>query len=89
MSIQVHYFAQAAESLGTTKESYDVDSIESLFKEIATRHGDNAKTVICTANGEPASWILLDLNGTLIHQGTATTLNDGDIVRLISPISGG
>jgi molybdopterin converting factor small subunit len=88
MSIQVHYFAQAAESLGKSEESFDVDSIVSLFQEIATRHGHNATTVVCTPNGEAAPWILLDVNGTLVQQRTAT-LNDGDVVRLISPISGG
>lgn len=88
--ITLEYFAQAKMAAGCEREEFDsaqVDRLDSLIEQTCARHGDSLSTILLH-EGMLAPWILVAING-VASTDRATTLEDGDVVRLVSPISGG
>ena len=88
--ITLEYFAQAKQAAGRdceTFETTDADSIEAIIQLACDRHGEALRNVL-QHDGRLAPWLLVSINGTAV-QAASTTITDGDVVRLLSPISGG
>jgi molybdopterin converting factor small subunit len=88
MSIRVTYFAQAARLIGRDTEMYEAVDLKSLLKGVYQRNGSNVENLICSSDGEPVPWILIDVDGELVRD-QHLALSPGTHVRFISPISGG
>lgn len=78
-SVTVRYFATLREERGEGEELVQTtaQSAEELYRELKTRHGFSLTTEVVrlAVNDEFASW--------------DTTLEDGDNVGLLPPVSGG
>lgn len=91
MRIDVEYSSQIRSALGTQSEQIELDdngTLALLIQTIVSIHGESAHQVLCDENGSLNKWILADRSGKLLRDPT-TPLADGDLVRLMSPISGG
>jgi len=88
MSIEVTYFAQAAHLIGTEQESFEAVDLRSLLKAVHARNGTGVESMICSSEGDPVPWLLIDVNGRLVRDPDLVLSPDSQ-VRLISPISGG
>ena len=89
--ITLEYFAQAKITAGCDSESFDTSqvgaSLEKLVALSCERHGEAMQSLLMS-EGKIAPWLLVAVNGETIDVDKVE-LNDGDLVRLLSPISGG
>ena len=88
MSVTVTYFAQAARLIGHDTEHFEATDLMTLLKAVHERNGSGVENLICSSEGVPVPWILIDVDGELIRDRNPV-LPAGAHVRFISPISGG
>lgn len=91
MNIKVEYTAQLRAASDTTEESYEFESETSfgqLLRAIQDRHGEPLVAMLMDDESQLHRWILADRSGSLVRE-SQTALEDGDTIRLMSPISGG
>ena len=88
--ITLEYFAQAKLAAGCDREEFEpttIKGLDQLIESSCSKHGEGLSSVLLS-DGRLASWILVSVNGVATTDRNHV-LNDGDVVRLISPISGG
>ena len=89
--ITLEYFAQARLAAGCERETFDYSEINESLQTLVTmscdRHGDALRELLLTEQGL-APWLVIAVNGQTIPVDQVR-LREGDVVRLISPISGG
>ena len=88
--ITLEYFAQAKLAAGCDREEFEATAItglDQLIEKSCAKHGDQLSSVLLN-DGQLARWILVSVNGVATTDRNHA-LNDGDVVRLVSPISGG
>lgn len=91
LKVQVHYAAQLRDAAGVATETIELDTevtFRELLDQVASRHGKPLSDMLIDEEGNPHQWIIADRGGTVIRL-PSTVLTDGDVVRLLSPISGG
>lgn len=88
MLINVTYFAQAAQAVGHTEETFEAENVQDLVEAVHHRHGAAVRQLICDESGAVVPWVMIDVNGR-IERDPEHRLSDGDRVRFIAPISGG
>ncbi len=92
MPITVQYETLLKRAAGTGSEILDVDGpqdVRSLILQIAGRKGDPLQSLLVDAAGELRSSVLIFIGDRQVSAGESPALQDGDIVTLMSPISGG
>jgi molybdopterin converting factor small subunit len=91
IKIKVEYTAQLRDAAMVAEEHYEL-SPESCFGQlmvaVGQRHGEPLCSMLMDRKQEMHRWILADRSGKLIRD-SQSRLEDGDAIRLMSPISGG
>ena len=92
MKITVEYAAQVKRAAGVGSEVVEVDdgySVQQLVQHVAQQHGDTLSTLLFDADRNFHPSLLLFVGDNQIRWDTEAPLNDGDVVTILSPISGG
>ncbi|MEN1680656.1 MAG: MoaD/ThiS family protein [Planctomycetota bacterium] len=91
MTVHVDYSAPLAALCGVTQEDKPIESgttVEGLLAELAIRHGEPLAEVL-TGGPSGVSPLLVSVNGEMVLDRAAHTLQSGDLVLLFAGISGG
>lgn len=93
MKVRVEFFGTLRE-IGENKiwEVKEVISLVDLLKEMAKRYGFKfEKQIFCPKGNELNQYVILMINGRPISllDGIKTTLNEGDKLSFLIPVSGG
>ncbi len=92
MKVTVEYAAQVKQAAGVGSETVEVDagcSLQQLVRRVADDHGEALQRVILDGNGDLHPSILLFVGDDQVRWDTEVSLNDSDVVTLLSPVSGG
>ena len=91
MTVTVRYAAQARQASGVAAEELALSpgaAIAELLKAAATKH-EALRPLVLDTNGKPHRALLLFVNDEQAFAGSAVVLKNGDIVEIMTPISGG
>lgn len=91
MKIQVHYAAQAREAAGTPTEQIEWAegcASSDLLVRLAERHPP-LRPLLLNGAGEPSRSVLVFIDDEQVRVAEPRALKDGDVVTIVSPISGG
>ena len=92
MNVTVKYVAQARVAAGVPSESVDVPDAAtpgSLLVRLAERHGDSMRGLLLDAEGKPHRSVLLVVGDEQVRVDDPRELKAGDVVSIMTPISGG
>lgn len=92
MIVRVEYTAQLKAALGVGEESVEVNdrcSPAQLFGQLAERHGERFRAMVMDENGKKLPWIMLAVGGEAVGFDSPRKLRDGDLVSIMTPMSGG
>jgi len=92
MQITVEYAAQLKRAAGVASESVDLDepsTFSQLLERVADKHGDPLRGLLFDENDRVHPSLLLFLGDEQIRGDASIELSDGDVVSLLTPISGG
>ncbi len=92
MPITLQYETLLKRAAGVRSETVDVDGpqdVRDLIVQIAGRRGDPLQSLLVDAAGEVRSSVLIFVGDRQVAAGDSPPLRDGDVVTLMSPISGG
>ena len=92
MKISVEYFGQLQHITGIRNESVDVadgSDVYSLINLVADNYGDRFKDFVFGVDGQLRKSIPVVINDRQIGYGENISLQDGNRVMILSPISGG
>ena len=92
MQVTVEYAAQVKRAAGVASESVDVEEsclLQNVLTQVAAARGDALKNILFDDDGVLHPSILLFVGNSQIRWETPLTLNDRDVVTVLSPISGG
>ncbi len=92
MPITIQYETLLKRAAGTGSEILDVDGAEdvkSLIRQIARRRGDPLQSLLVDAAGDVRCSVLIFIGDQQVSASDSPALHDGDVVTLMSPISGG
>ena len=92
MQITVQYEAQARRAAGVGSETLEVSDgccVSDCIHRVADAHGEHLRSVLVGADGEIQPALLVFLNDVQIVRQAEHILSDGDILTLMTPISGG
>ncbi len=93
MNVTVEYAAQVKQAAGVGSESIELATpctLAELARQVAKRHGEPLSGILLDGAGAPRRSILVFLGEDQVRWDDDSTLvRDGDIVTLLSPVSGG
>ncbi len=92
MKITIDYIAQANAAAGTNSETCTVADNCSLLELLATaaeKRGAALANLVFCPDGKIRPSILIAINNDLIFIRNPPSLNNGDVVALMPPMSGG
>lgn len=92
MNVRVEYTAQLKAALGVGEESVEVNdacSPAELLGQLAQRHGERFRAMVMGENGKKLPWIMLAVGGEAVGFDSPRKLRDGDLVSIMTPMSGG
>ena len=92
MLITVHYTTQLKAALGVGREQLDLDPpihLNDVLGALHERHGATFADLVYAGDGRLLPSILLCLGDNQIEASYADPLEDGDVLTLLSAISGG
>ena len=92
MKVTINYTGQLKAAIGAGLEDLEVDiacPLSRLIQEIASQHGDTVKQILLDTDGAVHQALMRVVNDVQSRPGEEVTLQDGDTITLIPPISGG
>jgi molybdopterin converting factor small subunit len=92
MKVTVEYAAQVKKAARVGSEVLDVDSattLQQLVALVVDKHGAELRSVLFAANGDLQRSILVFVSDQQVRWDEHLELKEGDVVTLLSPISGG
>ena len=92
MQITLQYEAQARRAAGIASETIEVSDfwcVSDCIRKVADAHGEQLKPILVKPNGEIQPTLLVFLNDAHIVRNEENALSDGDILTLMTPLSGG
>ena len=92
MTITVQYETLFKRAAGTSSEQVDVDEpcrVEDVLQEVAGRHTETLRPLLLDATGDVRPSVMIFVGDRQVTASDSPMLRDGDIVTLMSPISGG
>jgi molybdopterin converting factor small subunit len=92
MNITVSYGGQLAHAIGRKREKVECKGpieLPALLADLAVRHGDAIRPFLFDEGGSIRKSLLVALNDSSVNLSLPPTLNEGDEVTLLPPISGG
>ncbi len=92
MKVTVKYAAQVRQAAGVSNETVDSNDttmpLGSVLKEIVQRHDEKFVNLIMK-DGKLRPSILVTINDEQVEPNPEFKISDGDIVTILSPMSGG
>ena len=92
MKVTVEYAAQVKKAAGTGSDVFDVDPTSTLQEVVARavdKHGEALRSVLFAADRDLQRSILVFVSDQQARWDDTLVLKEGDVVTLLSPISGG
>ncbi|MGD9856406.1 MAG: MoaD/ThiS family protein [Planctomycetaceae bacterium] len=92
MSITILYETLLKRAAGTASDVVNVDrtcSVKEAIRQIARLKGDPVESLLLDASGAVRPSVLIFVGDRQVSASDLHTLRDGDVVTLMSPISGG
>jgi molybdopterin converting factor small subunit len=92
MKITVRYSGQARQAAGAAEESVEMaprSSLNDLIKKLSGIHADGLNKLLLSASGEPNTSVLIFVDDEQVFPSEPNELSEGEIVEILSPISGG
>jgi len=92
MLIKVEYGAQARAAAGTASESLEVEpgcDLPALARQLAERHGQSLRGLLLDHEGRPRPSNIAVVGEAMVRWDEPRPLRDGEVVTILSPISGG
>lgn len=92
MQITIQYESQARRAAGIGSETIDVaesSSVGDCIRAVANAHGEKLKPILVDSDGEIQATLLVFLNDNQIIRDADRPLAAGDVLTLMTPISGG
>lgn len=92
MKITVEYGAQARAAAGAASECVEVPpgcDLRGLARQLAERHGPAFRDLLLDQAGQPRPSNLAVLGEEMVRWDEPRPLRDGEVVTILSPISGG
>ena len=94
MRITVQYETLLKRAAGTGSEVVDVDvdgpqDVRDVILQIAGRRGDPLQSLLVDAAGEVRSSVLIFIGDGQVSLSDSRPICEGDVLTLMSPISGG
>ena len=91
MRVTVEYFGPAREAAGVSREPIDCDSSHSAFEliaRVATERGGRLAALLLH-DGQLSKSIVFAVNDRQVSAGDSAPLQEGDVISVIPPVSGG
>lgn len=92
MKVTVKYAAQARQAAGVASEEIELDgpvSVPDLVVRLARRHGADFRRFALDAQGRPHKSLLVAIGCDQVCPGDPRMVASGDVVTIMTPISGG
>ena len=92
MNITVHYCGQIGQAIeldGEAIECAESIPLADLLNDLAGRHGDAFRRLVFDDAGEVRTSLLITINDNAVRLSSPPTLEEGDELTLLPPISGG
>jgi len=92
MKITIQYGAQARTAAGTASESVEVEpgcGLRELIRQLAARHGQPFRELMLEHDGQPRPSNIAVVGEEMVRWNEPRPLRDGEVVTILSPISGG
>jgi sulfur-carrier protein len=92
MRITVEYAAQIKRAAGRGTETFECDSpctVQDLLCRVADQHGETLGNLLFDNDRRLHSSILLFVGDSQVRSDQPRELKDGDVLTILSPISGG
>jgi molybdopterin converting factor small subunit len=92
MQVTIEYAAQLKAAAGAACERVAVDApctVEECIRLAAERHGESLRKLLLGEDGSLHSSILVFVGDEQVRWSKPRELKEGDVVTLLSPISGG
>ena len=92
MKVTVNYTAQARDAAGTTSEHVDLSegqTVRDLLEKVAEQHGDRLRMLLGGGDGKSHGAVLVVVGDEQVRPGDPRSLKEGDVVSILTPISGG
>ena len=92
MKVTVRYLAQAREAAGRGAEEVELDgaaTVRDLVVRLARQHGSAFARMALDGAGGPHASLLIIIGDEQVRPGETRTLQEGETVTIMTPISGG
>ena len=92
MRITVEYAAQVKRAAGQSAETFECETpctVRDLLDRVADRHGEALARLLFDDNRRLHPSILLFIGDSQVRGENQRELKDGDVLTILSPISGG
>lgn len=92
MQIRVEYAAQIKRAAGQSAESFEWQSpctIGDVLERVVKQHGEPMENVLFDGDRRVHPSILMFVGDTQVRSDQNRELQDGDVLTILSPISGG
>jgi molybdopterin converting factor small subunit len=92
MKVTVKYSAQARVATGLSSEEVELDeptSIHDLVVRLSRQHGTAFRRLALDANGCPHPSLLVAIGDDQVRSGDHRKVAPGEIITIITPMSGG
>ena len=92
MKVTIEYAAQVKRIAGVGSETVEIDSqstVQAAIRQAAEIHGSEFRNIVLDSEGQLHPSILLFVGDEQVRWDQEFELQDGNVVTLLSPISGG
>jgi molybdopterin converting factor small subunit len=92
MRIKVEYGAQARMAVETAAEEVEVQAgceLRDLLKQLTERHGQSFRDLMLDQEGRPRPSNIAVVGEEMVRWDDPRPLREGEVVAILSPISGG
>jgi len=92
MKVTVEFATQIRRAAGVASEVVEVAdgaSVDDAIRTVAAQHDDSVSRLLLDDNGNIRPSVLTFARDRQIRDAAATTLADGDVMTIMTPISGG
>ncbi len=92
INITVEYWGQLKLAASVRSENVEVEetsSLRDLIELLASRHGEPLRGLLLDGDGKPRVTNVVSIGERMVQWNAPPRLKDGDVVAILSPISGG